>query len=150
MYERLTKRDKYGHAYTNETIYDRGMTSEDGVHYEKHYFENGTSAYDGKPIDRLCEIEDKICEGKMVELPCGVGTSVWFVTCVCDEIGKEKYDALEGEVISFSMQKYELWVYCHYKCGLTYWHTIDGFKADVFLAPEEANKKLKELENEQR
>ena len=73
MYERLTKRDRYGHAYTNETIYDRGMTSEDGVHYEKHYFENGTSAYDGKPIDRLCEIEDKICEGKILELPCKIG-----------------------------------------------------------------------------
>lgn len=63
---RFTKRDKYGHAYTNETIYDRGMTSEDGVHFEKHYFENGTSAYDGKPIDRLCELEDKIEQGELV------------------------------------------------------------------------------------
>ena len=65
---RYTKRDKYGHAYTNETIYDRGMTSEDGKTYEKHYFENGTSAYDGKPIDRLCELEDKIEQGEMVEV----------------------------------------------------------------------------------
>ena len=100
--------------------------------------------------DRLCELEDKICEGKMVELPCAVGTSVWFATCVCDKIGKEKYDALEGEVISFSIQKDGLWVYCRYKCGLTYWHTIEGFKSEVFLTPEEANKKLKELENERK
>lgn len=77
MYERLTKRDRYGHAYTNETIYDRGMTSEDGAHYEKHYFENGTSAYDGKPIDRLCDLEDKIEQGKIVELPCKVGQTVY-------------------------------------------------------------------------
>ena len=65
---RFTKRDRYGHAYTNETIYDRGMTSKDGKTYEKHYFENGTSAYDGKPIDRLCEIEDKIKQGELVEV----------------------------------------------------------------------------------
>ena len=65
---RFTKRDRYGHAYTNETIYDRGMTSKDGKTYEKHYFENGTSAYDGKPIDRLCELEDKIEQGKLVEV----------------------------------------------------------------------------------
>lgn len=65
---RFTKRDRYGHAYTNETIYDRGMASKDGKTYEKHYFENGTSAYDGKPIDRLCELEDKIEHGEMVEV----------------------------------------------------------------------------------
>ena len=65
---RFTKRDRYGHAYTNETIYDRGMTSKDGKTYEKHYFENETSAYDGKPIDRLCEIEDKIEQGELVEV----------------------------------------------------------------------------------
>lgn len=65
---RFTKRDRYGHAYTNETIYDRGMTSKDGKTYEKHYFENGTSAYDGKPIDRLCELEDKIEQGDVVEV----------------------------------------------------------------------------------
>ena len=65
---RFTKRDRYGHAYTNETIYDRGMTSKDRKTYEKHYFENGTSAYDGKPIDRLCEIEDKIEQGELVEV----------------------------------------------------------------------------------
>ena len=65
---RFTKRDRYGHAYTNETIYDRGMTSKDGKIYEKHCFENGTSAYDGKPIDRLCELEDKIEQGDVVEV----------------------------------------------------------------------------------
>ena len=65
---RYTKRDKYGHAYTNETIYDRGMTSKDGKTYEKHYFENGGSAYDGKPIDRLCDLEDKIEQGDVVEV----------------------------------------------------------------------------------
>ena len=68
MCKRLTKRDKYGQPYTNKTIYDRGMTSADGKTYEKHYFENGTSAYDGKPIDRLCELEDKIEQGELVEV----------------------------------------------------------------------------------
>jgi rubrerythrin len=83
---RFTKRDKYGHAYTNETIYDRGMTSEDGVHFEKHYFENGTSAYDGKPIDRLCELEDKIEQGDVVEVRHGKWEYLWF-DAVCSECG---------------------------------------------------------------
>jgi hypothetical protein len=97
-------------------------------------------------LDRLCDLEDKIEQGKILELPCAVGEKVWFATCVCDEIGKEKYDALEGEVISFSMQKDGLGVYCRYKWGLTYWHTIDGFKAEVFLTPEEAEAKVRKME----
>ena len=136
MYERLTQRMSDGTAVFAE----KSKSFYSAQIYEEAREKNA------QILDRLCDLEDKICEGKIVELPCKVGTSVWFATCVCDEIGKEKYDALEGEVISFSMQKGRLWVYCRYKCGLTYWHTIDGFKAEVFLTPEEANKKLKEIE----
>lgn len=96
MYERLTKRDRYGHAYTNETIYDRGMTSEDGVHYEKHYFENETSSYDGKPIDRLCEIEDKIERGTVIALPFKIGDKVYHI---CKNLNTVK----ELEIISIEI-----------------------------------------------
>ena len=77
--------------------------------------------------------------------PCKVGQEVFFYTCVCDEAGKEKYDILEGEVISFSLQKEGLWAYCRYKLGLTYWHLVaDDFGKTVFLTREEAEQKLKE------
>jgi hypothetical protein len=140
MSERMTKRKENG-----------GVRFSNGEYWNTVYPQNEHCLTDiHRMASKLCDLEDKIEQGKILELPCVVGEKVWFATCVCDEIGKEKYDALEGEVISFSMQKYGLWVYCRYKCGLTYWHTIDGFKAEVFLTPEEANKKLKELENEQR
>lgn len=90
---RFTKRDRYGHAYTNETIYDRGMTSKDGKIYEKHCFENGTSAYDGKPIDRLCELEDKIEQGDVVEVRHGEWESFEIPHMMrCSECGVSDLD----------------------------------------------------------
>ena len=81
-----------------------------------------------------------------VEFPCKVGQTIFFYTCVCDKTGEERFDILEGEVISFSMQKEGLWAYCRYKCGLTYWHIVDeGFGESVFLTKEEAEAKLKEI-----
>lgn len=76
--------------------------------------------------------------------PCKVGQTVFFYTCVCDKEGEEKFDILEGELISFSLQKEGLWAYCRYKCGLTYWHLIEDFGKCLFLTREEAEKALKE------
>ena len=66
-YKRLTKRDKYGHWYTETKINDRFMWSKDGKVWERdlsHY------AFDGEAIDRLAELEDKIENGMLIELPC--------------------------------------------------------------------------------
>ena len=84
-----------------------------------------------------------------VELPCEVGQDVFFYTVVDDEGGYPVFDILDGEVISFSIQKEGLWVYCRYKCGLTYWHVVaESFGKTVFLTKEEAEQKLKEGEND--
>lgn len=86
-------------------------------------------------------------KSRYIELPCKVGQTIFFYTCVCDEIGKEKFDILEGEVISFSIQKEGLWAYCRYKCGLTYWHlVVKDFGKTVFLTREEAEQALKEVQ----
>lgn len=66
-YKRLTKKDKYGHWYTETKINDRFMWSKDGKVWERdlsHY------AFDGEAIDRLAELEDKIENGMLIELPC--------------------------------------------------------------------------------
>ena len=55
--ERLTKRDKYGHWYTNERIHDRMGSDESYPH-----------AYDGKPIDKLAEYETAEEQGLLVEV----------------------------------------------------------------------------------
>ena len=71
--ERLTKKDSYGHWYTNERVYDRFPTSEPYPH-----------AFDGKPIDRLAYYEDLEEQGRLVVLPCKVGDAVFrngVLTC---------------------------------------------------------------------
>ena len=53
--KRLTKKDKYGHWYTNSPVHDRGMSSEDGIHFVKY---PDVCAYDGKAINKLAKYED--------------------------------------------------------------------------------------------
>ena len=106
---------------------------------------NGRMSGNNNPLkyDKECPIfKDK---SLYIELPCKVGQTIFFYTCVCDKEGEEKFDTLEGEVISFSIQKEGLWAYCCYKCGLTYWHLVEqDFGKTVFLTQEEAEKALAE------
>ena len=69
-YKRLTKKDKYGHWYTETKINDRFMWSKDGKVWERdlsHY------AFDGEAIDRLAELEDKIENGTLIDL-----NDIWY------------------------------------------------------------------------
>ena len=54
---RLTKKDKYGHFYTNQANC-RNIWSLDDKKLEGEYFENKTLAIDGKAIDKLGKLED--------------------------------------------------------------------------------------------
>lgn len=74
--ERLTKRDKYGHWYTNEMIHDRMLGGEPYPH-----------AYDGKPIDKLAEFENAEEQGLLHKFSCRVGDIIYFVTS-CDILRK--------------------------------------------------------------
>ena len=142
MRERLTKRDTYGHAYTNEPVNDRGMTSEDGVVFKKHYFENGTSAYDGKPIDRLCELEDKIEQGLLVELPCKVGDEKFAILPNTDVIVKGKVCSIiyqNGFLVDFGYNPDRFGGYRSYTQLLP---------EELFDTYEESEAKLREMEGE--
>lgn len=73
----------------------------------------------------------------VIELPCKVGDIVWWADTEFEEL-------LEGEVVSFPLQKEGLWAYCRYRGGLTYWHLVsDYFGNTVFLTKEEAERKMK-------
>lgn len=65
--ERLTKRDKLGHWYTNAVVNDRGLSSKDGVIFCKA---SDVSAYDGEPIDRLAAYEDTGLEPEEIIVLC--------------------------------------------------------------------------------
>jgi hypothetical protein len=92
-------------------------------------------------------IADHILAAGIVTPPCKAMQTVFFATRVCDKEGEEKYDTLEGECISFSLQNEGLWAYCRYKCGLTYWHLVEqDFGKTVFFTREEAEKALERRE----
>lgn len=59
-YKRLTKKDKYGHWYTDTKINDRFMWSTDGKVWGRDLTH---CAFDGEAIDRLAELEEKLKAG---------------------------------------------------------------------------------------
>ena len=65
---RLTKKDRYGHYYTNERIHDRMLGGEPYPH-----------AYDGKVIDKLADYEDKEEQGLLIELKVKVGDDIFKI-----------------------------------------------------------------------
>ena len=88
---------------------------------------------------------DYLLANGVIVPPCKMGDKVFYVNEVCDENANEYLDISAGEVISFSMQKEGLWMYCRYEDGLTYWHLVaDDFGKTVFLTKEEAEQALGE------
>ena len=85
-------------------------------------------------------------KSRFIELPCAVGDTVYWVTKLCDENGRQESAIHEGTIISFSLQNDGLWFYCRYKYGLTFWHKIEYFGKTVFLTKEEAEKALERSE----
>lgn len=81
---------------------------------------------------------DHLLDNGVIVPPCKVGAEVFYVHEICDEY----LDISKGEVISFSLQKEGLWVYCRYEDGLTYWHLVEEFGIELFLTREEAEAKL--------
>ena len=54
---RFTKKDRYGHFYTNEANC-RNVHSLDGKKLEGEFYENQTLAIDGNAIEKLGQLED--------------------------------------------------------------------------------------------
>ena len=87
-------------------------------------------------IKRLGELEDKIENGTLVETPCKVGDTVYFVP---------QSDVIEvGYVKGISIQNDGIWIACHYASGLSYWHSYKY--ENLYFNYAEAEAKLKELQ----
>ena len=76
--------------------------------------------------NRLAELEDKIEQGKMIELPCKVGDTVY-----------------QTDGVRIYESKVELLIY---DCGRWAFNE-KAIGSSVFLTREEAEKRLKELQN---
>ena len=133
-YERLTKR-----------------TENNGVKYDRNDFVRTCypqNEYAHDDIDRmairLAEYEDDLESGKIVRLPCKVGDTVYKIMHVC---GKRR--AVEFIVSRISISSKEICIYFHK--SKESWHEWctkpHHFGVNVFLTSEEAEAKLKELQN---
>jgi hypothetical protein len=90
----------------------------------------------GIMVDRLAELEDKIEQGKMVELPCKVGDTIYVI---------RKDGIEEKEVRRFHIGR-NGWYAVYY--GTTLWDSCDRLGRAWFLTREEAEKRLLELQGD--
>lgn len=90
-------------------------------------------------IARLAELEDKIEDGLLVDLPCKVGDTV-FYKCPDDD------DYRRGEIVGIAIEKNGKWFHAVYEGGLNMWHKIEEIVQIVFFTEAEA--KLKDLRGE--
>ena len=89
----------------------------------------------GKVFNRLAELEDKIEQGLMIELPCKVGDKVYVI---------RKGGIEEKDVRQFHVGR-NGWYAVYY--GTTLWDSCDRLGKAWFLTREEAEAKLLELQN---
>ena len=120
--------------------------------------ENGRWGVDGKlvnqyqkPLDvfeeafsiavtRLCELEDKIENGTLIELPCKVGDTVYYETFINGESKGIKPHKVIGFVLEVMTQNID-----GFGCTAV---PIRDFGESAFLTKAEAEEKLKELKRE--
>lgn len=118
-----------------------------------------TSTNDNKSIwnaiERLAELEDKIENGTLIELPCKVGDTIYQIYKDCSKCSHFKetgweYDCwcdAEESKTMFEFDGDNGCVYIIKETEFTYNH-IKDFGKDLFLTKPEAEAKLKELKGE--
>lgn len=108
--------------------------------YERWTVKNWREEKHTKAYDRLAELEDKIEQGTLIELPCKVGDTVY-------EVFKDyrppfiKETTIEKIVITAKGLRLRLARNSFYETA------ISSLGKTVFLTREEAEQKLKELQN---
>ena len=103
--------------------------------------------YERKMYDKLCELEDLEEQGRLIELPCKVGDTVWIVR-------ENIYEATVHRVV-LSISESDNFINLDVGYEYVDWFYDDGRKAtatalcrylrDAFLTKEEAEAKLAEL-----
>lgn len=124
-YERLTKRNEQGNAVkvknSRETYVCTILEEE--------------AKFDAEILNRLAELEDKIENRTLIELPCKVGDTIYWLT--------SNNEIVEAVVSRIRINKYGV-VFDVFEGGCEY----SMFNTEFFKTKAEAEQKLKELENE--
>ena len=107
-------------------------------------------ANDAEILNRLAEIEDKIEQGTLIELPCKVGDTIYIPWVYDNTYGVSFHEITRIEIYKNSIDLcfyvdtdiYYLWVYIYGEGRLSILELGNKF----FLTREEAEKRLKELQ----
>ena len=93
-------------------------------------------------LNRLAELEDKIEQGTLIELPCKVGDIVYGLSCY-RQFGSLSGKIFKGKVIAFYIERgLYLRIEAEHDNGNFYLE----YGKEVFLTREEAEKRLKEVQ----
>ena len=95
--------------------------------------------YISDALEKLANYEDLEEQGRLVKLPCKIGTEVYDITW---------WDNVQEKVVVKGKAYYRT-VYKHKVTKLPFTYSdIDNFGKTVFLTKSEAEQKLKEMEND--
>lgn len=113
-------------------------------HCEVAYCDNAEDA-----ITRLAELEDKIENGTLIELPCKVGDKIWYVSHIRIEKDRAINILEEWDVEKIDIYDYLIICRLTHK-GTDHYNTAreDEFGEMWFTTKAEAEAKFKELQNE--
>lgn len=91
---------------------------------------------------RIAELEEQLKNAIVLPKELQVGNKIFWAN----------EDGLYcGKICSITKDEnprggFNIWFYCIYNNGLTFWHLLKDFNSEVFANKEEAEAKLKELE----
>lgn len=144
-YKRLTERMEDGTPDPNCSECEHYKACGD-----EHYCDDEQSCYQ-KIVAKLCELEDKIEQGTLIELPCKVGDTVYHYSRIFGAIFPYFVESLNIGCIGKDQTYWNYEANYHNEETDELIDEIDFCPDDigetVFLTREEAEKRLKELQN---
>ncbi|MBR2388242.1 MAG: hypothetical protein IKB02_05685 [Clostridia bacterium] len=131
MSERLTKRKENG-----------GVQFSNGEYWNTVYPQNENCLTDiHRMAIKLCELEDKIEQGKIVELPCAVGQTVYWAECNVQGV-------IECKVFDYEITRTTYYIHILINGKRSYPLSSFDFNKRWFLTKAAAEAKLREMEGE--
>lgn len=140
--ERLTERTE---CDDNNQIAFIMPDDPEGLYNLKDLVEYGKEEHWGKVAERLCDLEDKLADGRMTEFPCEPGALIWAVV---ENLTTGKKELLLTSVLKYTKYKTFTQVSVYIKEPLvdnSIEYDIKEFGHKLFLTREKAEKTLKEF-----
>ena len=94
---------------------------------------------------RIAELEEELKNAIVLPKELQVGNNVYWAT------EKRVYSGRIYGItkdLNYNKINFNIWIYCVYDNGLTYYHLIKDYGVELFATKEQAEAKLKELQGE--